>query len=209
MRVKAPAAFIDVSHLLEFGRDLAQAHAHSGLGARPPQPLRQSDQLGVAYRPRVLAGRDATSPILFTIVGLLGCKAMQSPRAPAAASGGHAMGTVALPAVNGATHQAAYPESPAAAAVLSSGLGKLIRDFEAAGCGQVARSWVSTGANQPIAADELEHAVGNGTLDALSCQTGLGKQELVHGLREQLPEFVDQLTPEGRLPSEHELSWMV
>jgi YidB-like protein len=43
----------------------------------------------------------------------------------------------------------------------------------------------------------LADALGGDTLDALSRQTGMRRQDLLGGLSQHLPDFVDQLTPEG------------
>ena len=50
---------------------------------------------------------------------------------------------------------------------------------------------------------------GGDTLDALSQQTGMERDDLLAGLSQHLPELVDQLTPHGRLPSEEEAARMV
>jgi uncharacterized protein YidB (DUF937 family) len=97
----------------------------------------------------------------------------------------------------------------AAGGVLSGGLDKLIKEFQANGQGKVAQSWVGTGPNQEIAPNDLADALGSDTLDALTRQTGLGRDDLLAGLSQQLPDLVDQLTPNGRLPTEAEASRMV
>jgi uncharacterized protein YidB (DUF937 family) len=97
----------------------------------------------------------------------------------------------------------------AAGGVLSGGLDKLIKEFQASGQGKVAQSWVGTGPNQEIAPGDLADALGGDTLDALTRQTGLGRDDLLAGLTQQLPDLVDQLTPNGRLPTEAEASRMV
>jgi uncharacterized protein YidB (DUF937 family) len=97
----------------------------------------------------------------------------------------------------------------AAGSVLSGGLGKLIQDLQASGQGRTAQSWVSSGPNQDIAPGGLANALGADTLDALSQQTGLGREDLLAGLSETLPDFVDQLTPDGRLPTDQEASQLV
>jgi uncharacterized protein YidB (DUF937 family) len=73
----------------------------------------------------------------------------------------------------------------------------------------VAQSWVGTGPNQEIAPNDLANAVGLDTLDALSRQTGMGRDDLLAGLSQHLPDLVDQLTPNGRLPTEEEASRLV
>jgi uncharacterized protein YidB (DUF937 family) len=97
----------------------------------------------------------------------------------------------------------------AAGSVLSGGLGNLIRDLESSGHGDVADSWVQPGPNRQIAPRDLEHALGGDTLDALSRQTGMDRNDLLEGLSQHLPELVDRLTPQGRLPTEDEASRMV
>jgi uncharacterized protein YidB (DUF937 family) len=94
----------------------------------------------------------------------------------------------------------------AAGNILSGGLGNLIGDLQNNGQGQAARSWVSNGANQEIAPESLEAAVGVDTLEMLAKQTGMKRDELLAGLSQHLPDLVDHLTPDGRLPTEEEAS---
>jgi uncharacterized protein YidB (DUF937 family) len=97
----------------------------------------------------------------------------------------------------------------AAGSVLSGGLGRLINDLNNSGQGRAAQSWVDRGPNAEIAPSDLQKALGSEELDALARQTGLSHDELLEGLSQNLPEFVDQLTPDGRLPTEEEASRMV
>jgi uncharacterized protein YidB (DUF937 family) len=97
----------------------------------------------------------------------------------------------------------------AAGSVLSSGLGGLIKDLQNSGQGRAAQSWIGTGPNQEIAPDKLEIALGAETLDTLTKQTGMQRNDLLAGLSQYLPGFIDQLTPHGRLPTEEEASRMV
>lgn len=97
----------------------------------------------------------------------------------------------------------------AAGSVLSGGLGNLIKGFQESGHGHAAESWVGTGPNKEIAPGDLADALGSDTLDTLSQRTGMGQNELLEALRHQLPGFVDQLTPHGRIPTEEEASRMV
>ena len=94
----------------------------------------------------------------------------------------------------------------AAGGMLSSGLGSLLKDFQNSGNGQVAQSWVGTGRNEEIAPEALEKAIGGDTLNKLIEQSGLSRNELLEGLSAHLPNFVDKLTPEGRLPTEQEVA---
>src|SRR3954447_13291803 len=84
----------------------------------------------------------------------------------------------------------------AAGTVLSGGLANLLKDFQNAGHGQAAQSWVGTGPNQAIAPNDLEAALGDETIDALAKQTGMMRADLLAGLSQHLPRVVDQLTPQ-------------
>jgi len=94
----------------------------------------------------------------------------------------------------------------AAGSVISGGLGDLLKQFQQNGHGETANSWVSQGPNKPISPGDLASALGADKINDLMSQSGLSRQELLNGLSQQLPEVVNHLTPDGRLPSEGELA---
>jgi uncharacterized protein YidB (DUF937 family) len=94
----------------------------------------------------------------------------------------------------------------AAGSILTGGLGELVKKFQQSGKGEIAQSWVGTGPNAAVSRSDLEKAVGVDTLDALSRQTGMPRDQVIAELTEQLPKTVDSITPEGRIPTEHEAS---
>jgi uncharacterized protein YidB (DUF937 family) len=83
---------------------------------------------------------------------------------------------------------------------LAEGLKDLIDRFSGNGQQEVARSWVETGPNRQPSTSELEQALGEDTMSALTAQTGLSRSELLSRLQSVLPTAVDTLTPDGRLP---------
>ena len=89
--------------------------------------------------------------------------------------------------------------------ILSGGLSELIDRFKQSGQADTADSWVADGPNRPLTPAELERAIGPDTLDRLSEQTGLSRQELLARLTRELPDAVDRYTPQGRLPSPADL----
>lgn len=97
----------------------------------------------------------------------------------------------------------------AAGGVLGGGLNELLKGFQQSGHAQQAQSWVGAGANEEISPNDLASALGGDTLDALTQQTGMSRDELLSGLSQQLPDFIDQLTPDGRMPTHDEWSRMV
>lgn len=94
----------------------------------------------------------------------------------------------------------------AAGTVLSGGLGDLLNQLQQSGHGDTANSWVGRGENKPIAPGDLASALGADQIDSLSAQSGLSREDLLSGLSQYLPQVIDHLTPDGRLPTENELS---
>jgi len=90
--------------------------------------------------------------------------------------------------------------------LVGSGLGGLLERFQQNGRGDTFKSWVGGGENQAISPEDLKRALGEDTVDALSRETGLDHDELLGQLSQALPEVVDGLTPDGRLPEAHEES---
>jgi uncharacterized protein YidB (DUF937 family) len=85
-------------------------------------------------------------------------------------------------------------------------LGDLMRQFNQSGAGDAANSWVSPGDNIPVTPQQIESTFGSDIINQLADQFGINKTELLQGLSDTLPDVVNQLTPDGRLPTEDEIS---
>jgi uncharacterized protein YidB (DUF937 family) len=94
----------------------------------------------------------------------------------------------------------------AAGSVISGGLGDLLKQFQQSGHGDTANSWVGTGPNKQIAPGDLASALGADQISHLVSQSGMSRDDLLAGLSQQLPEAINHLTPNGRLPTEDEVS---
>jgi uncharacterized protein YidB (DUF937 family) len=94
----------------------------------------------------------------------------------------------------------------AAGTVLSGGLNDLLKQLQDAGQGEVTKSWVGNGPNKQISSDDLAKALGADQINALASQSGLSRNDLLDGLSQYLPKVVDHLTPDGRLPTDQEIS---
>jgi uncharacterized protein YidB (DUF937 family) len=81
-----------------------------------------------------------------------------------------------------------------------SGLREVLDRFRQAGSGDKVDTWVKDGPNEGIEPQQVEAAVDEETLRALSQQTGLSREELLRRLALELPHAVDRMTPEGKLP---------
>lgn len=88
--------------------------------------------------------------------------------------------------------------------LLGAGLGGLLQQFQESGHGAEAQSWVARGDNRTISPADVEDTFGRDTIDTLAQQLGIPRNELLSGLAQVLPQAVDQMTPEGRLPTPDE-----
>jgi len=162
------------------------------------------------------------SPMTMAILGLLAYKAVKSfsggqpsPGQPTRIPpGGKAIDTSAPNSGGGlgdllSNGLGSLLATGAAGGVLSGGLSDLLKQFQQNGHSETASSWVGTGPNKEISPNDLARALGADKINALVAQTGMSRNDLLHGLSEYLPQVVDQLTPEGRLPTEQEAGRML
>lgn len=89
--------------------------------------------------------------------------------------------------------------------ISGTGIREVLDRFRTAGAGEQVDSWVSRGENQPISRDQVERAIDPETLESLSRQTGLSKEELIERILRDLPAAVDKATPTGQMPPEGKL----
>jgi uncharacterized protein YidB (DUF937 family) len=165
------------------------------------------------------------SPITMAILALLAYKAVKhlggsqtgtSPAAPAPAPsqpggslGGGGLGGGSLGGGLGDLLKGGLGgllAGGAAGSVISGGLGDLLNQFQQSGHGDTANSWVSNGPNKQISPNDLANALGADQINSLASQTGLSREELLSGLSQHLPDVINHLTPDGRLPTPDELS---
>jgi uncharacterized protein YidB (DUF937 family) len=81
------------------------------------------------------------------------------------------------------------------------GISGLVSAFQKNGLGDIVASWISNNTNLPISAAQIQSVLGQGPLQDLAAKTGMSANEVASNLSEHLPGLVDQLTPNGQLPS--------
>jgi len=86
----------------------------------------------------------------------------------------------------------------------AGGLGGLLGQFQQAGLGNVAQSWVGNGPNQQVTPDQLHQVFGDDQVNQWSQQSGMPKHDLLSQLSQYLPNAVDKMTPQGQVPQEGE-----
>jgi uncharacterized protein YidB (DUF937 family) len=154
------------------------------------------------------------SPMTMAILGLLAWKAVkhltggQPGATPAPAPGGGANPAPGGGGLGGLLQGGlgGLLAGGAAGSVISGGLGDLLKQLQQNGHGETANSWVSPGPNKSISPGDLANALGADQINSLMSQSGLSRDELLSGLSQHLPDVVNHLTPDGRLPTENELS---
>jgi uncharacterized protein YidB (DUF937 family) len=80
------------------------------------------------------------------------------------------------------------------------GLDGIIQSFRQGGLGEVVNSWIGTGANAPVSADQVQSVLGSGVLGDLAAKLGVSPEAAGSHLSELLPGIVDDLTPNGEIP---------
>jgi uncharacterized protein YidB (DUF937 family) len=86
---------------------------------------------------------------------------------------------------------------------MAGGLGGLLQQFQQAGLGHVANSWVGTGPNTPVSPGELRDVFGQDRVRDMASQSGMPENDFLSQLSQHLPGAVDGMTPEGRLPDDN------
>lgn len=84
----------------------------------------------------------------------------------------------------------------------NGGLGGLLQQFQQAGYGRQADSWVATGDNLPIDGDALSKVLGSGQLEAIAQQLGMSRGQAADRMASALPDVVNQMTPKGSVPGD-------
>ena len=136
--------------------------------------------------------RGGMSPVMMGLMGLLAYRTLK--------------GKGRLAEMLGTDQSAGGAPSPLSGASLGNGLKDLLDRFRQSGHEDKAQSWVSSGANKSIAPQELEQALGEERIQWLMEQTGMPREQLLTGLSGELPSAIDKLTPDGRMPTDEELS---
>jgi uncharacterized protein YidB (DUF937 family) len=159
------------------------------------------------------------SPITMAVLGLIAYKAVKSFTAQSGAGS-------AAPATNSTASTGQTSSSGgigdilkgglggllgggAAGGILSGGLNDLLKQFQQAGQGGAANSWVGNGPNHSIAPDVLEKVLDSDQVKTLMAQSGLSRDQLLSALSQHLPALVNELTPDGRLPTAQEASHLL
>lgn len=102
-------------------------------------------------------------------------------------------------------------ENPTVSAALEmlrnhpGGLSGLVQQFHDKGLGDVVSSWVGTGQNLPISAEQIQSVLNNEHVKAFAAKAGISPEVASAKIAELLPAIVDKLTPNGQVPEQSSL----
>jgi len=82
----------------------------------------------------------------------------------------------------------------------NGGLEGILGKFREGGLSHQADSWVGTGQNMNISADQLQQVFGSSTINDLASRLGMSEQQAGSEMAQFLPEVINRLTPEGQVP---------
>ncbi len=85
------------------------------------------------------------------------------------------------------------------------GVPSMVEGFQKQGLGDQAASWVGTGENQPINANQINGFLGNDFVQQAAAKLGLSPEMISQAASKLLPAIVDKLTPAGKVPANNDL----
>ena len=80
------------------------------------------------------------------------------------------------------------------------GLPAVIEKFQQGGLGDIAQSWIASGDNLPVSAEQIQSILGNETIAKVASTMGVDADTAAGTLSSALPQLIDKLTPNGELP---------
>jgi uncharacterized protein YidB (DUF937 family) len=179
------------------------AGAASGRGTgREPQP--RSGGMGG------LGGGGALAALLPVVIAMLASR--NSQRAPDTGGAGGGLGDLLGQALGtgrsgggGGLGDILGQVLGGGGGVSAGGLGGLLEKLNQGGYSQHAQSWVGSGQNMSLPSNAIRDVFGQGGVKMIAQQAGLSEEETSAGLAQLLPEVVNHVTPQGRVPEGEEL----
>ena len=82
----------------------------------------------------------------------------------------------------------------------AGGLDGVLQSLQQGGLGETVKSWVGTGSNLPVTAEQLQSVLGSGVVQDLAAKLGIAPDDAASHLSALLPGIIDHLPPNGEVP---------
>lgn len=85
------------------------------------------------------------------------------------------------------------------------GLTQILQGLQSSGLDDVVASWLGSGSNQAVSPGQLQSAFDDQTVSQFANKAGIDTGAALTALAGMLPQLVDSLSPDGRLPESNQL----
>jgi uncharacterized protein YidB (DUF937 family) len=82
----------------------------------------------------------------------------------------------------------------------AGGLDGVLQSLQQGGLGDAVKSWIGTGGNLPVSAEQIQSVLGSGAVQDLAAKLGISPADAASHLSTLLPGIIDHLTPNGEVP---------
>ncbi|MDR6816686.1 uncharacterized protein YidB (DUF937 family) [Neorhizobium sp. 2083] len=83
----------------------------------------------------------------------------------------------------------------------AGGVNGIVAQLNRAGLGDQVASWIGTGSNLPVSAEQIRSALSSEQVRGLASALGIDVDQLPQLLADHLPTAIDKASPNGVLPS--------
>lgn len=87
----------------------------------------------------------------------------------------------------------------------NGGLSKILSGMQASGLSAQADSWVGTGVNEAVSAEDVRRALGDDEVAQVAAELGVEPDQASEVLAGILPGLVNTVTPDGQVPADEEV----
>lgn len=82
----------------------------------------------------------------------------------------------------------------------AGGVQGLLAKLQDSGLDDQVKSWIGSGENKQVSSQQIQQALGDDEIAAVAEKAGVSKEEAASGIADKLPQLVDKLSPDGKLP---------
>lgn len=82
----------------------------------------------------------------------------------------------------------------------AGGVQGILSKLQASGLGDKVDSWIGTGPNKAISPDEVKQALGPEQVTQAAAKAGVSEDEAASGIASALPDLINKVSPDGKLP---------